>query len=239
MWSICQKELRQFFSSLTGFVAVLLFLLLSGLLLFVFPDTNVFDEGYASMDVFFQMAPWILLLLIPAVTMRSFSEEFRSGTYELLRTRPLTTLQLVTGKYLAALCVVVLSILPTLVFFWTIDHLSAGGTDRGGIIGSYIGLFFLSAAFTAAGICCSSFTSNAVLSFLVSSFVCYVGYYAFEALSRLTLFEGGPDYYVELLGMELHYRSLSGGVVDMRDLSYFISVVLLFLFITARNLVRR
>jgi ABC-2 type transport system permease protein len=239
MWSICQKELRQFFSSLTGLVAVVLFLLLSGLLLFVFPDTNVFDEGYASMDVFFQMAPWILLLLIPAVTMRSFSEEFRAGTYELLRTRPLTTMQLVIGKYLAALAVVVISILPTVLFFWIIDHLSTGGTDRGGIAGSYIGLLFLSTAFTAAGICCSSFTSNAVLSFLVSSFVCYMGYYAFEAVSRLPLFQGGLDYYVELLGMDLHYRSLARGVIDMRDVVYFLSVVCLFLFITARNLVRR
>lgn len=239
MWSICKKELRQFFSSLTGYIAVMVFLLLNGLFLFVFPDTNIFDEGYASMDSFFSMAPWVLLLLIPAVTMRSFSEEFRTGTYEILQTRPLSLIQLIMGKYMASLLVVVMAIIPTLIFPWIIGQLSSEGLDTGGIAGSYIGLFFLAAVFTAIGICCSSFTTNAVVSFMVSALVCYLAYYAFEAVSRMAALQGNADYYVELLGIDQHYRSMSRGVIDFRDVLYFLSTSLFFLFLTARNLERR
>jgi ABC-2 type transport system permease protein len=145
MWPVLKKEFSQFFSSLTGIVAIAVFLLLTGLLLFVFPDTNILEAGYASLDQFFELAPWLLLLLTPAITMRSFSDEFRGGNYELLATLPLPRWQLVTGKFLGCLAVVLLALLPTLIYPISLQELSAtgGGIDRGAAIGSYIGLFFL------------------------------------------------------------------------------------------------
>lgn len=239
MWSICKKELRQFFSSLIGLVAIILFLVLNGLFLFVFPDTNVFEEGYASMTVFFQMAPLIFLLLIPAITMRSFADEFKTGTFETLRTKPLTITQIIGGKYLSSFIIMVLSVLPTISFAWVIDQLSTEGVDSGGIAGSYIGLLFLGAVFTAIGIWCSSFTNNAVISFLVSVFICFFCYYAFEAISRIPGLQSGADYYIEMFGIDQHYQSMSRGVIDLRDLIYFLTAACFFLFLTARNLERR
>lgn len=239
MWSICKKELRQFFSSLTGYIAIVVFLLLNGLFLFVFPSSSVFDYGYATLDKFFEMSPWILLLLIPAITMRSFADEFKGGTYEILQTRPLTRWQLIWGKFLASLIIVLIAILPTVLYVLTISQLSTGGIDSGGIAGSYIGLFFLAAVFTAIGICCSSLTANAVVSFLLSAFACFVIYSAFSALSALPVFESGAGYFIEMLGIDAHYRSISRGVIDSRDIVYFTTVVFLFLFLTARNLVKR
>lgn len=240
MWSVCKKELRQFFSSLTGYIAIIVFLLLNGLFLFVFPDTNILDFGYATLNKFFELAPWILLLLIPAITMRSLSDEFRTGTFEILQTRPLSRWQLVLGKYLGALLVVLIALLPTLIYVISIQQLSAqGGIDTGGTIGSYIGLFLLSAVFVAIGICCSSLTSNAVVAFIGGAFLCFILYSGFNAVSRLPALEAGADYYVEMLGIDFHYRSISRGVMDSRDLIYFVSVVLFFLVFTSRNLLKR
>ena len=239
MWSICKKELRQFFSSLTGYIALVIFLLLNSLFLFVFPESNLFDYGYATLDKFFEIAPWILLLLIPAITMRSFADEFRGGTYEILQTRPLTRWQMIGGKYMASMIIVILAILPTLVYVYTIRELSTGGIDSGGIAGSYIGLFLLAAVFAAIGTWCSSLTANAVVAFLLSAFSCFLVYSAFTAISNLSVFERGLGYYVELLGIDAHYKSISRGVIDSRDILYFASVVLFFLFLTARNLVKR
>ncbi len=240
MWSVCKKEFRQFFSSLTGYIAIIVFLLLNGLFLFVFPDSNLLDFGYATLDKFFELAPWILLLLIPAITMRSFAEEFKSGTFEILQTKPLSRWQTVFGKYLGALLVVWIALLPTLVYVISIQQLSAeGGIDMGATIGSYIGLFFLSAVFTAIGICCSSFTSNAVVAFIISGFACFLIYSGFNAISRIPALQSGADYYIEMLGIDFHYRSISRGVIDSRDIIYFLSVIGLFLSITHRNLVKR
>src|ERR1700754_1734280 len=125
MWSVCKKELRQFFSSLTGYIAIVVFLLVNGLVLFVF-ENNIFDFGYATLDRFFQLAPWILLLLIPAITMRSFSDEFKGGTYEILQTRPLTRWQIIAGKYLGCLIVVLIALLPTLIYIFSIQRLASG-----------------------------------------------------------------------------------------------------------------
>ena len=240
MWAVCKKELGQYFSSLTAYIAIAVFLLLNGLFLFVFPDTNVLDYGYATLDKFFELAPWILLLLVPAITMRSFADEFRSGTFEILRTRPLTSWQVVLGKYFGSLVVVLCALLPTVIYVYTIQQLSAhGGIDVGGTAGSYLGLVFLAAVFTAIGICCSSFSSNAVVAFLVSAFVCFLMYNAFNAISRVPALSAGADYYIEMLGIDFHYRSISRGVVDSRDLVYFISLIVLFLFITNRNVLKR
>ena len=239
MWSICKKELRQFFSSLTGYIAVIVFLLVNGLVLFVFDD-NIFDFGYATLDRFFQLAPWILLLLIPAITMRSFSEEFKTGTYEILQTRPLTRWQIVSGKYLGCLAVAIIALVPTIIYIFSIQQLSSNeGLDIGATIGSYIGLFFLAAVFTAISICCSSFTNNAVVAFIVSLIGCALLYYGFSAISRLPALANGADYYTEMLGIDFHYRSVSRGLIDTRDIVYFLSVVFLFLIITKRNLLKR
>lgn len=237
MWSICKKELQQFFSNLTGYITIILFLLVSGLFLFVLPDSNIFDFGYATLDKFFELAPWILLFLVPAITMRTLADEFKGGTFEILQTRPLSRWQIVLGKYVSILIVLLFVIIPTLVYVFTIKSLSTqGGIDGGGILGSYIGLFLLAAVFAAIGLCCSGFTNNAVVSFLVSAFACLVLYFGFSALSRLPFLANGPDYYVEMLGIDFHYRSISRGVLDSRDLVYFISIIFLFLLITVKNL---
>ncbi len=208
-------------------------------MLFVF-DNNIFENGYATLERFFQLAPWILLLLIPAITMRSFAEEFKTGTYEILETRPLSKLQIIGGKYFGSLIVVLIALIPTIIYIFTIQKLSSNeGIDMGATIGSYIGLFFLAAVFTSIGICASSFTNNAVIAFIISIIACALLYYGFSAISRMASFSGGADYYLEMAGIDFHYRSISRGVIDTRDLVYFISLIILFLFITYKNLLKR
>lgn len=239
MWSVCKKELSQFFSSLTGYIAIIVFLLVNGLMLFVFDD-NIFDFGYATLDRFFQLAPWILLLLIPAITMRSFADEFKTGTYEILQTRPLTRWQIIGGKYAGSLIVVIIALIPTIIYIFSIQRLSSGeGIDLGATIGSYIGLFFLAGVFTSISICCSSFTNNAVVAFIISLIGCALLYYGFSAISRLPALASGPDYFVEMLGIDFHYKSISRGLIDTRNIIYFLSVIFLFLTITNRNLLKR
>ena len=189
MWMICTKEWRQFFSSLTGYIALIVFLLLNGLLLFVFPDTSLLDFGYASLDGFFDLAPWILLFLIPTITMRSFADEYKGGTFELLKTMPLKPSQIVYGKFFGALLIVLLALIPTIIYAFSLQALSAvGGLDVGSTIGSYIGLLLLGAVFTSVGICASSFTNNTVVAFISGAFVCFLLYTGFEAVSKLPVF---------------------------------------------------
>src|SRR5215470_11816022 len=182
MWSICKKELRQFFSSLTGYIAIIVFLVVNGFVLFVFRN-NILDYGYATLDDFFSFAPWVLLFLVSAISMRSFADEFRTGTFEILQTRPLTTWQIVTGKFFGNLIVAAIALLPTLVYYFTINHLaSTTGIDSGAAAGSYLGLLFLTAVFTAIGVCSSSFTNNAVVAFIISLVACVLLYFGFNAL---------------------------------------------------------
>lgn len=240
MWIICTKEWRQFFSSLTGYLAIVLFLLLMGLFLFVFPDTSILDYGYASLDGFFSLAPYIMLFLIPTITMRSLAEEYKSGTFEILKTLPISNSDIVWGKFLGSLLVVLVALLPTLLYAFSISFLSAkGGIDTGGIAGSYIGLFLLAAVYTSIGICTSSFTNNTVVAFIAAAFLCFLLYSGFTAISQLPVFEAGADYFIEMLGIDFHYRSISRGVIDTRDLIYFVSIIIVFLLITQRNLSKR
>ena len=239
MWPVCKKELRQFFSSLTGYMVIFVFLLVNGLVLFVFRN-NILENGYATLDEFFSLAPWLLMLIIPSITMRSLSEEFRSGTFEILRTRPLTTGQIATGKFLGSFLVALLALLPTIVYYFTVNNLAAGeGIDSGEAIGSYLGLILLTALFTAIGICCSSLTTNPVVAFILSIFSSALFYYGFTALAALPLFEYGADYYIQMIGIDFHYRSLSRGVLDTRDLIYFFSLIIFFILITRQNLERK
>jgi ABC-2 type transport system permease protein len=240
MWMICKKEWQQFFSSLTGYIVLVVFLLLNGLFLFVFPDTSILDFGYASLGSFFNLAPWILVFLVPTITMRSLADEYKTGTFELLKTMRLTPFQIVWGKFYGALIIVITALLPTIIYAFSIQALSVtGGIDIGGTIGSYIGLIFLGAVFTAIGICTSSYTSNTVVAFITGAFVCFLLYNGFDAISKLPIFKAGPDYYIEMLGINFHYRSISRGVLDSRDVIYFIGMIVLFLSITQRNLIKR
>jgi ABC-2 type transport system permease protein len=239
MWSICKKELGQFFGSLTGIIAIVVFLLVNGLVLFVFRN-NILENGYATLEDFFRFAPWILIFLIPAITMRSFADEYRGGTFEILRTRPLTTGQIVGGKFWGAFIIVLIALLPTLVYYFTVNHLAAStGIDAGAAAGAYLGLFFLAAVFTALCIYISSRTNNAVIAFILGLIGCALLYYGFHALSQLSAFRGSADYYLDLLGIDAHYQSISRGVLDTRDLVYFISLAVFFLFLTRQNLLRR
>lgn len=240
MRSIFLKEINAFFSSIVGYVAVLVFLVACGLFLWIIPDTNILDYGYANLDRFFEMAPWFLLLLIPAITMRSFADEFRGGTIEWLSTKPLRDTDIILGKYFAALALVVFALLPTLIYIITVSNLAAAKTelDTGGLIGSYIGLLFLAASFTAVGVFCSSLASNQIVGFLVALLACYILYAGFEALSRIPSFAGGVDYYLSLLGLSFHYSSISRGVVDSRDVIFFLSVIIVFIALTRISLAR-
>ncbi|MGI8950367.1 MAG: gliding motility-associated ABC transporter permease subunit GldF [Chitinophagaceae bacterium] len=238
MWMICKKEWQQFFSSLTGYIALVVFLLLNGLFLFVFPDTNLLDFGYATLSGFFNLAPWILLFLVPVITMRSFADEYKSGTFELLKTQPLSASQIVWGKFFGALLIIVLALLPTIIYAVSMQHLSAvGGIDVGSTIGSYIGLLLLGAVFTSIGICASSFINNTVVAFIIGAFICFIFYTGFQAISELPVFKSGLDYYIEMLGINFHYNSISKGVIDVRDIVYFIGIIFLFLLITQRNII--
>jgi len=220
-------------------MAVAVFLIAAGLVLFVFED-NILDFGYATLERFFLLAPWLLLLLIPAITMRSFAEEFRTGTYELLATQPLSKTQLVAGKYFGALLVVVVALLPTLLYGIAVESLSAGeGLDKGATLGSYLGLLLLAAVFTMIGLYCSSLTTNTVVAFLAALVLCALLYYGFAAISRLPVLTGGADYWMEWLGIDQHYQSISRGLIDSRDVIYFFSLVLLFFVLTIRNLLQR
>lgn len=193
------------------------------------------------MERFFEIAPWLLLLLVPAVTMRSFADEFRTGTIEWLSTKPVTDLDIIMGKYLATLALIVFALLPTLIYVYTISNLSYPdvGLDTGAITGSYIGLFFLAATFAAVGVFASSLTSNQVVGFLVSLLSCYLLYTGFEQLSKLPKFSEGIDYYLSMIGMEFHYNSISRGLIDSRDVVYFLSIILFFISLTRFSLSSR
>jgi len=240
MWMICIKEWRQFFSSLTGYIAIIIFLLLMGLFLFVFPDSSILDFGYATLDNFFSLAPYIMLFLVPTITMRSIADEYKSGTFEILKTLPLSPAGIVWGKYFGCLFVVAVALVPTIIYAVSIQQLSSrGGIDVGGTVGSYIGLLMLGAVYTSVGICTSSFTNNTVVAFILAAFVCFLLYSGFTAVSKLPVFAAGGDYYIGMLGIDFHYKSISRGVIDTRDVLYFVAMIVLFLLITQRNLARR
>ncbi len=236
MWIIAKKEWQQFFSSLTGYLAIMLFLLITGLLLFVFPAYNILDYGYATLDTFFRIAPFLLLFLVPTVTMRSLADEYKAGTFETMKTLPFTDSAIAWGTFLGSYLVILVALIPTLIYVFSIQQLSAAeGIDTGATAGSYIGLFLLAAVFTAVGVCCSSFTANTVIAFLTAAFACFILYMGFSALSQLPVFVAGLDYYIEMLGISFHYNSISRGVLHLRDLLYFIALTWLMILIVQRN----
>ncbi len=234
MWTLFKKELSGFFSSLTGYLTIAVFLVLTGLMLWVLKsDFNIMDYGYASLEGLFLIGPFLYLFLIPAITMRSLAEERRSGTIEMLMTRPLSDWTIVWAKFLAAWTLVFISLLPTLVAYFSVVALGdpVGNIDTGSVIGSYIGLLLLGGAFVAIGLLCSALSSNQIVSFILAAVVSAAAYLGFESLHNMG-FLGGADLFVKRLGMMDHYESISRGVVDTRDVIYFLGVMALFLMAT-------
>ncbi len=234
MYTLFRKEISGFFSTLTGYIVIIVFLVINGLFTWVFPGAyNVLDSGYATLDTLFVIAPWVFLFLAPAVTMRMFADEKKSGTIELLYTRPLTDFQIIFAKYLAGLVLVLFSILPTLIYFYSVYKLGnpVGNIDTGGTWGSFIGLFFLAAIYVAIGVLSSSFTENQIVAFVLGMLLCFLLYIGFDYLSELSLFRSFDGFIINL-GINEHYKSMSRGVIDSRDMVYFISVIAFFLLVT-------
>ncbi len=241
MFTLFKKEIRAFLSSLIGYIAICVFLLLIGLFLWILPtDSNILNNGYAGLDSLFSLAPWVFLFLIPAITMRSFADEKKSGTIEFLLTKPLTDLQIILAKYFASIALVLFSLLPTLIYYYSIYKLGnpVGNIDTGGTWGSYIGLFFLASAFTAIGIFASSLSDNQIVAFILAVFLCFFCYIGFEYISMLDLF-GKVDDFILSLGINDHYASMSRGVIDTRDVIYYLSVIGIFILLTKITLESR
>lgn len=233
MYAVFKRELFSLLNSLMAYITIGVFLLASGLLLWFFPDTSILEYGYAELTGFFSLAPFLFMFLIPAITMRSFAEERREGTYVLLASRPLTDWQIILAKYFACFVLVLFSLIPTLIYYYSIYKLGmpVGNIDTGAVIGSYLGLVLLGSSFVAIGIFASSITKNQVIAFAVAVFICFIAYSSFDALSKIFSMR-----YLEtvFLGLSIneHYQSISRGVLDTRDLIYFVTFVLFFLGIT-------
>ncbi|MBA6152511.1 gliding motility-associated ABC transporter permease subunit GldF [Gelidibacter maritimus] len=236
MFAILKKEINSFFASPIGYLVIALFLVLNGLFLWLFNgDFNILESGFADLTPFFLLAPWILVFLVPAVTMRSFSDEKKQGTLELLVTKPISQLQIVLGKYFGALVLIIMALLPTLLYILALDNLkmTTDILDYGGVIGSYLGLFFLVAAYAAIGLFASTISDNQIVAFISAVFLCFFFYFGFEGLSGLSALP------LEQFGMEAHYNSISRGVLDTRDLLYFVSISVFFIILTQFNIQKK
>ncbi len=234
MIALIKKEIGSFFSSVTGYVVIIVFLVISGLFIWVFPgELNIPESGYATLDTLFIIAPWVFLFLVPAITMRMFAEERRSGTIELLLVRPLTDMQIVLAKFSAAVTMIVISLLPTLIWFWSVHYLGnpPGNLDKGAIWGSYIGLIFLGGCYSAIGVFASSLTDNQIVAFIVAVLISFFFFTGFGMISILSM----PLWLEEVflyISIDTHYKSISRGVVDSRDVIYFIALITFFVFLT-------
>lgn len=233
MYAVFKRELFSFLNSMVAYITIGIFLLVSGLLLWFFPDTSILDYGYAELGGFFSLVPYFFMFLIPAITMRSFAEERREGTFELLITRPIQIWQIIVAKYLASLVLVLFALVPTLVYYYSISKLGfpEGNIDSGAVIGSYIGLFLLGAAFTSIGIFSSALTKNQVIAFVISAALSAFAFLGFDYSSQLAALQSIENI-VRNLGINQHYTSISRGVLDTRDLIYFISFSAVFLWLT-------
>ncbi len=241
MVALFKKEVSSFFSSIVGYITIIIFLLATSIFMWVIPGvTNVMDNGYATMEFLFINAPVLFLLLIPAITMRMFAEEKRLRTLELLMTKPLTNWDIILAKYFAGIVLVLFSLVPTFVYYYSIVQLGdpVGNIDFGGTMGSYIGLFFLAASFLSIGVFTSSLTSNQIVSFLLSLILCFFIYLGFDTLGDV-FGNGKTGYFFKQLGIQEHYTSIQRGVIDSRDIIYFLSVIVFFLTLTYTGLLKR
>ena len=241
MYSVYRKEINSFLSSLIAYIVIIVFLMMVGLFMWVIPDTSVLSYNYATLDQLFTLAPLVFLFLIPATKMRSFAEERQTGTIEFLSTKPISELEIVCAKFLANLTLVLFALLPTAIYYYSVYKLGypEGNLDSGGIMGSYIGLFFLAAVFVAIGIFVSSITNNQIVSFILAAFLCFICYFAFGFLSNLPIFVGSLDYTIQKMGISYHYAALSKGVIDSRSVVYFLTVIFFFIVLTMYSLKQR
>lgn len=236
MKALLLREIRSFFGSLIGYLVIGVFLLLNGLFLWVFEGNfNILDNSFADLIPFFTFTPWVLLFLIPAVTMRSFADERKQGTIELLLTKPLSVWQIVSGKFIGSFLLILLALLPTLIYVYVVYSLVSPPTviDSGSIIGSYFGLLFLVAGYTAIGIFTSALTENQIIAFILAVLFCFVFYFGLEGLASML---SPYNDFIATLGMDYHYKSISRGVIDTRDIIYFVSITFLFLSFTTYKL---
>jgi ABC-2 type transport system permease protein len=239
--TLLKKEISSFLSSLIGYIVITVFLLINGLFLWVFQgDFNILDFGYANLDGLFMIAPFVFLFLIPAITMRLFAEEKRTGTMELILTKPLTEFEIVMAKFLSGLILVIFSLLPTLVYFFSVYQLGLpkGNLDVGGMWGSYAGLLFLGASFVAIGMFASTLTDNQIISFIIAVFLCGFLYIGFDFIYSFALF-GKIDLLIKSLGINDHYQSMSRGVLDTRDMLYFLGIISFFILLSRYSIERR
>jgi ABC-2 type transport system permease protein len=236
MLSIFRKELRVFFNSLIAYVVIGVFLLLTGLMFWLYPGSNILDFGFADMTSFFTLCPYVFLFLVPAVSMKMFSEEFKSGTIELLFTKPLSSFQIVLGKFLATLVIVLIALLPTLIYYFSLRILGnpEGNIDTAAVIGSYFGLVFLAGSFVAIGIFASTLTNNQIIAFVLAAIISYFFYDGITQFSGLL--SGSLGYLFSNIGLSFHFESLSRGVIDSRDIIYFLSFIVIFLLLATRVL---
>lgn len=241
MLSIFVKEISSFFSSLTAYIVITVFLVLTGLFMWVFPETSILQYNFATLEQLFSLAPLLFLFLIPAVTMSSFAEERQNGTFEFLSTKPISIAQIVLGKFLANWALALLALLPTGIYYYSVYQLGSpvGNLDTGGILGSYIGLAFLSGVFVSIGIWASSLTKNQIVAFILAAFFCFIFYNAFSYLSKLSFIPNGLKGFIDSLGIADHYASISRGVLDSRDVIYFFSVMIFFIMWTITSLKKR
>ncbi|MBU3012143.1 gliding motility-associated ABC transporter permease subunit GldF [Polaribacter vadi] len=236
MYPILKKEFNSFFASPIAYLVIGVFLLINGLFLFIFNDDfNILNAGFADVTPFFYLAPWVFLFLIPAITMKSFADEFNTGTIELLKTKPISDWQIVLGKFWASLLLVCIAIVPTFIYVYTVYQLGnpVGNIDFGSTIGSYIGLLFLAATYTSVGLFTSTLSKNQIVAFILGVFITFFLFYGFDAIA--TSF-GNSSLTIQQLGINEHFKSISRGVIDTRDIIYFLSVTFFFLFITKTRL---
>ncbi len=241
MLEILKKELNTFFSSLTAYIVIGVFLVVMGLFMWVFPDYSILEYCYATLEQLFSMAPWIFVFLIPAITMRSLAEEKQTGTIEFLITKPIQLFKIILGKYFASVLLITFALLPTILYYYTIYDLGSprGNLDSGAVWGSYLGLFLLGAAYASIGLFASSLTNNQIIAFMLAAFLCFFCHWAFFYLSKLPMFLGSSDDFIQMLGIDYHYNSISRGVIDSRDIIYFLSFIGLFLGLTFISLEKR
>jgi len=236
MKALLFREIKSFFGSPIGYLVIAIFLILNGLFLWIFEgDYNILNSGFADLSPFFTISPWILIFLIPAVTMRSFSDEMKQGTLELLLTKPLSIWQIVNGKFFGAMLLIVIAIIPTFIYVYVISSLGMpeGNIDMGSTIGSYFGLLFLISGYSAIGIFTSTLSDNQIVAFLLAVFLCFFFYFGFDGIAN---YLPSIESFISSLGMNSHFKSMSRGVIDTRDLLYFISITIFFLSLTVFKL---